>query len=85
MNKTTIKLYSTHSCPFCIMEKQWLDQNKVPHQVVYVDQNREEALKMVQSTGQMGVPVTELVSENGEKEFIIGFDRKTLADRIGIK
>jgi len=73
-----VKLYSTHSCPYCRMEKAWLDSKKVDHSVVYVDDDEKEAHRLVERTGQMGVPVTEIEYDSGEPEFIVGFDKKRL-------
>lgn len=78
MKPTKIKLYSTHTCPYCMMEKTWLEDEKIEHEVVYVDVNREEAQKMVDKTQQMGVPVTEISFENGKTEFVIGFNKPIL-------
>lgn len=61
-----------------MMEKDWLEKEKIDHQVVFVDQDRDEAMNMVQKTGQMGVPVTEIKFEDGREEFVIGFDRDAL-------
>lgn len=80
MNKPKhIKLYSTMSCPYCKMEKAWLDQNNIPHEVVYVDRDPQEAKKMVAKTKQLGVPVTEIVFEDEKTQFVIGFDKPTLS------
>ncbi len=73
-----VKLYSTHSCPYCRMEKTWLDSKKLVHEVVYVDDDEKEAHRLVERTGQMGVPVTEIAYDSGEPEFIVGFDKKRL-------
>jgi glutaredoxin len=62
-----------------MMEKDWLDSEKIKHEVVYVDANQEEGMKMVRKTGQMGVPVTEITYENGKEEFVIGFDKQRLS------
>jgi glutaredoxin 3 len=73
-----VKLYSTHSCPYCRMEKAWLDSKKAAHTVVYVDDDEKEARRLVERTGQMGVPVTEIEYDSGESEFVVGFDKKRL-------
>lgn len=85
MKTKKIKLYSTMSCPYCRMEKSWLEENSIDHEVVYVDQNQEEAINMVRKTGQMGVPVTEIETENGESEYIVGFDVQKLSEVLDIK
>ncbi len=79
-----IRLYSTMSCPYCKMEQAWLDEKHVKHEVVYVDQNEEEARQMVEKTGQMGVPVTEIQFEGADSEFVVGFDRPRLEQIIGL-
>jgi len=84
LKPTKIKLYSTATCPYCKMEKEWLESNKVEHEVVYVDQNQAEAQRMVQNTGQMGVPVTEIQYDEGESEYIIGFNKPALGKVLGI-
>lgn len=73
-----VKLYSTMTCPYCKMEQSWLEEKKIPHDVVHVDLNQKEAEAMVAKTGQMGVPVTEIQYEGGESEYIIGFDKPRL-------
>lgn len=80
-----VKLYSTTTCPYCIMEKNWLDEKGVEYEQVLVDQNQQAAEEMVQATGQMGVPVTALEFEEGESEFVVGFDRNKLSALLGVK
>ncbi len=79
-----VKLYSTMTCPYCKMEKSWLDENKVKHDIVYVDLNPSEGQKMVEKTGQMGVPVTEIQYEEEESEYIVGFDKTRLSQILGL-
>ena len=60
------------------MEKEWLDKEKIDHEVVFVDSDRKAAENMVKKTGQMGVPVTEIKFEDGREEFVVGFDKDAL-------
>ncbi len=85
MKPKSIKLYSTLTCPYCKMEKAWLENNKIDHEVVYVDRDRNQAMEMVMSTGQMGVPVTKIEYEDKRKEYVVGFDKPKLSQLIGIK
>ncbi|MCX7955592.1 MAG: hypothetical protein N2593_00560 [Patescibacteria group bacterium] len=75
-----IKLYATMSCPYCKMEASWLDSKKVKYDHVYVDLNPIAGEEMIRKTGQMGVPVTEIVYDNNEEEYIIGFDKTRLEE-----
>lgn len=77
-----IKLYATMSCPYCKMEASWLDSKGVKYEHVYVDLNHIAAEEMVRKTGQMGVPVTEIVYDNGEEEYVIGFDKERLEEVV---
>lgn len=86
MNKIKkIKLYATTTCPYCKMEASWLDSQKIKYEHVLVDLNPVAAEEMVRKTGQMGVPVTEIVYDNGEEEYIVGFDKERLSEILGIK
>ncbi|EKD96326.1 MAG: YruB family glutaredoxin-like protein, partial [uncultured bacterium] len=77
-----VKLYSTHTCPYCTAEKDWLEKNMIKHETVYLEDSPKEAEYIVKSTGQMGVPVTEIVYEDNESEFVIGFDRNKLTTTL---
>lgn len=79
-----ITLYATLSCPYCKMEKAWLDNKGIKHKLVFVDLNPYEAKKMVEKTGQMGVPVTEISYEQKNPEFVIGFDQHKLSEVLGV-
>lgn len=75
-----VKLYATMSCPYCKMEASWLEENKIKFDHILVDLNPKAAEEMVRKTGQMGVPVTEIVYSNDEEEHIIGFDKAKLTE-----
>jgi len=79
MKPTSIKLYSTTTCPYCKMEAAWLDTKNVTYDEVHVDLDRKSAEEMIQKTGQMGVPVTAVLYEGGKEEYIVGFDKQRLS------
>ncbi len=68
MAKVTV--YSTSTCPYCVMAKDWLKGKKVEYEDVNVGINQEKAREMITKSGQMGVPVIDI-----DGEVIIGFDR----------
>lgn len=80
----SVKLYSTMTCPYCKMEQAWLESNKVKHEMVFVDLNPKEAQAMVDKTGQMGVPVTEIMYDESESEYVVGFDKPKLAQLLNL-
>lgn len=71
-----IKVYSTPSCPWCTVTKNYLASKNIRFEDVDVSRNREAAMEMVQKSGQRGVPVIDI---NGS--IIVGFDQKTI-DRL---
>lgn len=69
-----IKLYATTNCPYCKAEKEYLDSKGIKYEYTLVDLNPLSAQEMVEKTRQYGVPVTEIIFNDGDAEFIIGFD-----------
>ncbi|WP_075981767.1 glutaredoxin family protein [Bacillus massilinigeriensis] len=65
----SITVYTTTQCPYCVMLKNFLTSQNVPFKEVNVERNPEMMQKLVNTTGQMGVPQTEV---NGQ--WVIGFD-----------
>jgi len=82
MKPTNVKIYSTMSCPYCKMEKTWLDENNIKHELLYVDTDDKAAREMIEKTGQMGVPVTELSYAEGEPVYVIGFNKTQLSELL---
>lgn len=79
-----ITLYSTNTCPYCKMEKDYLEKNKVAFDLVMVDEDRAAAEAMIRKSGQTGVPQTEVLFNDGESEIIMGFDRNRINELLKI-
>jgi glutaredoxin-like YruB-family protein len=77
--KPKIVVYSTPTCPYCHMAKDFLNQNKITFEDVDVSKDRERAKEMIEKSGQMGVPVI-LVGE----KVIIGFSKDELKKALKI-
>ena len=67
--KPQITVYSTNTCPYCDMMKSFLKQNELAFTEVNVETDAVAAQKLVETTGQMGVPQTNI---NGQ--WVLGFD-----------
>jgi len=70
-------VYSTTTCPYCVMAKDWLKQKKVSFEDVNVGTNQEKAQEMIKKSGQMGVPVIDV-----EGTIIIGFDKPRIEEAL---
>ena len=75
----TVKVYSTPTCPYCKVAKQFLTENNVQFEEIDVAANQTAAQEMVKKSGQMGVPVIEI-----EGEIIVGFDKGKIKQLLGI-
>ncbi len=73
-----VTVYSTSTCPYCKMLKDYLKEKNIPFAEKLVDQDeaaRDEM--MASSSGFLGVPFS-VVMKDGTKETVIGFDKGKL-------
>ena len=75
-----IMIYSTPSCTFCVMAKEFFKEKNIPFEEYDVAANLEKRKEMMQKTGQMGVPVIDI-----DGSVLIGFDKEVVARKLGIK
>lgn len=75
--KKTVKVYSTPTCPYCHMAKEFLKENKVEFEDINVAEDEKARNEMVEKSGQMGVPVIEI---NGK--ILVGFDKEALKKEL---
>ena len=73
-----VKVYSTPTCPYCKMTKEYLTSKGISYQDIDVSSDREAVQEMVRISGQMGVPVIVI---NGEP--IVGFDKARIDSLTG--
>ena len=75
----TVKIYTTPTCHFCNMAKEYFKGNNVPFEAIDVSTDLEARKHMIDMTGQMGVPVIMI----GEEDVVIGFDQKKVSALLG--
>jgi len=78
-----ITIYSTPTCPYCKMAKDYLSDKNIKYTDVDVAADEVKAHEMIHKSGQMGVPVI-AVEKNGKEDIIVGFDRQSLVRLLGI-
>ena len=79
-----VTMYTTRTCPFCKMQKDYFASKNIAYQEILVDENPNEAQKMIEISGQMGVPFTVIDKDDGSKVTILGFDRGKINEALGI-
>ena len=68
-----VKVYSTTTCPWCHKVKDFLKEKGVKFEDINVGIDQKAAEEMVEKSGQMGVPVTEI-----DGKIIVGYDREAI-------
>lgn len=76
----TIKVYSTPTCPYCHVVKDFLKQNKIEFEDIDVATNTEAAKEMVEKSGQMAVPVLDI-----DGTIIVGADLKAIKKALNLE
>ncbi len=79
MAQKTVNIYSTPTCHFCQMAKQFFSDNKIEYTNHDVSTDGNARNEMIEKSGQMGVPVTFIGDE-----MIIGFDEDKFREVLGL-
>ncbi len=74
-----VKVYSTPSCPWCHTVKGFLRKNNVSFEDIDVSSDEKAAKEMIEKSGQMGVPVTEI-----DDKMVVGFNKPVLEELLGL-
>ncbi len=64
-----VKVYTTSTCPYCTMLKNFLNDQEIAYEEINLQQRPDMVDYVMKSTGNLGVPQTEI---NGQ--WVIGFD-----------
>ena len=75
-----VTIYSTPTCHFCQMAREFFTEKQVAFTNYDVSVDGVKREEMIQMTGQLGVPVI-LIGE----DIMVGFDRSKIATKLGIE
>jgi glutaredoxin len=67
------------------MLKDYLKGKNIPFEDINVATDTVAADEMVEKSGQMGVPVTIIITDAGEEHVITGFDKAKINQLLDIK
>lgn len=73
-----VKIYSTATCPYCVMAKKYISSRGMSYADIDVSHDRKGLDDMMKLSGQSGVPVI-LIND----QVVIGFDRDKIDALIG--
>lgn len=68
-----VKVYTTPTCPWCKVAKQYLEDKKIEFEEYNVAIDHDKAIEMVNKSGQRSVPVLDI-----DGNIIIGFDKEAI-------
>lgn len=79
-----VTIYSTTTCPYCKVLKQYLDSKGVKYEEVLLDKQPEALQASLDACGSMGVPCTHVAKDDGSQVNILGFDKAKIDAALGL-
>ena len=79
MVQSKIEIYTTPSCAYCHMAKEYFKSKGLEYEEIDVLKNVPKRQEMITETGQMGVPVIKI---NGQ--IVIGFNKSKINELLGL-
>ncbi len=74
-----VVVYSTPTCHFCNLAKEYFKTHNVPFESFDVSTDREKQMEILDKTGQMGVPVI-LIGD----DVVVGFDKPKIDQLLNL-
>ena len=81
-SKPQVTIYTTLSCVYCKMAKEFFAKNNVSYEEKNVVEDVAARNEMITKSGQMGVPVIQVNQRNGQTAIIVGFDQARLKEAL---
>ena len=75
----TVSIYTTPSCTYCRMAKEFFKEHNVAFSEFDVAADPVRRGEMVEMTGQLGVPVIKI-----DDTLLVGFNRTKVSELLGI-
>ncbi len=75
-----IKIYSTPTCPYCEMAKEYFKERNVKYENYDVSDDQKAQEEMIKKSHQMGVPVIDI-----DGIIIVGFNRSEIDKALKLK
>ncbi len=75
----TITIYSTPSCTYCKMAKEYFKEHNIAYTEFDVAADAAKRKEMVEKSGQLGVPVIDI-----DGQIMVGFDEETIKPLLNL-
>ena len=80
-----IKIYSTTTCPYCKMLKEYLTEKNIEFENVFSDEQPDQIQASIDTCGSQGVPCTHIIKDDGTEVSVLGFDKEKINEALGIQ
>jgi len=81
-----IIIYSTTTCPYCKMLKEYLEAKGIAFTEKLIDQDKAASEEIEKESGGFkGVPFIVIIKDDGTKETVIGFDKGKINSVLGMQ
>jgi glutaredoxin-like YruB-family protein len=74
-----VKIYTTPTCVYCKMAKEYFDKNNVAYEEFNVAEDDAARAEMVEKSRQFGVPVIDI-----KGTIVVGFNRQAVAKALNL-
>jgi len=74
-----VKIYTTPTCVYCKMTKEFFKKNNIQYEEKDVASDAASRDEMIAKSGQFGVPVIDI-----DEKIIIGFDQPRLKEALSL-
>ena len=75
----SVSIYTTETCGYCKMAKEFFTKNNIAYQEFDVGKDLAKRQEMIEKSGQMGVPVIMV-----DSDLIVGFNKPKLQELLSI-
>lgn len=84
MSIKSFTIYSTPTCHYCHLLKDWLTEKGIAFEDKDTSKDIQARQELVEKSHGMSVPVSVIVMEDGKETVILGFDQPRISSLLGI-
>ncbi len=72
-----VTIYTTPTCPYCHMAKDFLEKNEVRFEEIDISKDEQIAEELIKKSGHIGVPIIKI-----DDYYIAGFNEEEIKKRL---
>lgn len=77
-----ITIYTTSTCSYCPMVKQYLQSKGLPYEEVNLEKHPELQAEVFEKSGALTVPVTIVTKQDDTEDVVVGYNLSRLAPAV---